>query len=142
MLGKYIRYYFEYKETEVQNINIEPIITEDQAGNRYQYFKVQNGDFADVIFAIQEISFVDDNEDGEAGKSASGRVLFEETMEFTSKQLLSNEGFGTIVRDVFDKIVQEIVTSAKELTEAQKQEAEDTQETETVEEVVVETQGE
>lgn len=100
---------------EEENILIEPIINEI-AEQQYRYWKIKNSEFSGVVFTITEIQFVPTKdlpnapEDvGENEKTATGRVLFEETTKFTSKELLNNEVFGTIVRDVFDKIVSEFV---------------------------------
>ena len=100
-------------DVKEENIMIEPIINKigDQ---QFRYFKIKNSEFTDVVFTITEIQFVPTRElpnapedVGENEKTATGRVLFEETGSFTSKELLNNEVFGTIVRDVFDKMMEE-----------------------------------
>ena len=112
------------EEVVAEQVNVSPIINQDSKGNKYRYFKVQNGEYADVTFTITEIDFVKTSDLSEKEQAntedettARGRVLFEDTAAFTSRDLLNAQGFGAIVRDVFDSIVNEIKTAMNDTVE-------------------------
>ena len=110
-------------DENVEQISVETIENPGQNGEVYRYFRVKNSEFQGIVFTITEIKTVkvselmDEVEEGidPEETTMTGRVLFEETMNYTSGQLLQDERFATIVRDVFDKIIQDILTIQQQL---------------------------
>ena len=128
------------QETQEQQISVETIENIGDRGEIYRYFRIKDSHLQGVIFTITEIKFVPVHEVDETAAADSeemtalGRVLFEETQDFTSRKLLEDETFGTVLRDVFDKIVEDIAEIAARADEALEL-AETESETETDEKV-------
>lgn len=112
-------------EQKQETVNVEPILSQAPNGETFRYFKVQDGNFQNVIFTLVEIGFVptknlkDAPEDTPEGdQTAVGKILFENTAGFTTSQLLNDPAFGQIARDVFNAVIREQVEMEKALQEA------------------------
>ena len=96
----------EENVTVPEVINVKPIINKDPVGNLYRYFQIENGEFSGIIFTITEIYMgVTEESVDENDIKVTGRILFEETKEFTTSQLLNSAEFGKIATDVFNAII-------------------------------------
>lgn len=99
-----------------ESVSVTPIVNTDSMGNQYRYFKIENGEFKNVVFTVTEVDFVkksdlpdyDPSEGDPDEMTATGRIVFENTVKFTSSSILNSPVFGAIARDVFDKVVAEI----------------------------------
>ena len=104
-----------------EQIRINPIINVDTNGIEYRYFEVENGEFTGVIFTLTEIGFVktstlpnapDDLPDDDM--TATGRVLYEDTKQYTTQFLNNSPKFSDVIRTVLESIVKAIHNAQKE----------------------------
>jgi len=98
-----------------EKIHINPIVNVDANGVEYRYFEVESGEFEGVIFTLTEIGFVktstlpnapDNLPDDDM--TATARVLYEDTKDFTTKELNNNATFSDVIRTVLESIVEAI----------------------------------